>query len=238
MSATTHDSASGSRDDPEGGLQARLRLMVLTEPQSSRSLADVVEECLAAGATAIQLRDKTATTRELHRQGLELLPIIRRHGALFVVNDHVDVAVALEADAVHLGPEDIPVAAVRRIAPAHLLIGYSTDDPEEGRRAAEAGAGYLGIGAVFGTRSKEGLADEAIGTRRIREVMRASGLPAVGIGGVTPENAHQVAATGAGVAVLGAVMRAAEPGEVVRRILEATTPPATPSRPPRAPDPG
>ena len=81
--------------------------------------------------------------------------MIRRHGALFVINDHVDVAVALEADAVHLGPEDIPIAAVRGIAPNHLLIGYSTDDPEQGRRAAEAGASYLGIGAVFGTRAPE-----------------------------------------------------------------------------------
>jgi thiamine-phosphate pyrophosphorylase len=196
--------------------------MVLTEPQSLRPLAQVVEECLAAGATAIQLRDKAASSRELYEQGLELLPAIRRHGALFVVNDRVDVAVALEADAVHLGPEDIPIVAARRIAPTQLLIGYSTDDPERGRRAAAAGASYLGIGAVFGTESKEGLADEAIGAERVREVMRASGLPAVGIGGVTPANAAEVAATGAGVAVLGAVMRAAEPGDVVRRILAST----------------
>jgi len=215
----TRDAAPEAGGEPAEGLQARLRLMVLTEPQSVRPLAQVVEECLAAGATAIQLRDKAATTRELYEQGLELLPAIRRHGALFVVNDRVDVAVALEADAVHLGPEDIPIAAVRRIAPSQLLIGYSTDDPEGGRRAAAAGASYLGVGAAFGTRSKEGLANEAIGPDRIREVMRASGLPAVGIGGVTPENAAEVAATGAGVAVLGAVMRAAEPGDVVRRIL-------------------
>ncbi len=216
---TTPGRAAKPGEEAEGGLQERLQLMVLTEPQRGRSLRDVVEECLAAGATAIQLRDKAASSRELYEQGVELIPAIRRHGALFVVNDRVDVAVALEADAVHLGPVDIPVAAARRIAPAHLLIGYSTDDPEGGRRAAAGGASYLGIGAVFGTRSKEGLADEAIGTGRVREVMKASGLPAVGIGGVTPENAAEVAATGAGVAVLGAVMRAAEPGDVVRRIL-------------------
>jgi thiamine-phosphate pyrophosphorylase len=203
------------------GLQARLRLMVLTEPQTVRPLAQVVEECLLAGATAIQLRDKSATARELYELGLELRPAIRRHDALFVVNDRVDVAVALEADAVHLGPEDIPIAEARRIAPG-LLIGFSTDDPEAGRAAATAGASYLGIGALFGTLSKEGLADEAIGIDRLVEVMRASGLPAVGIGGITPENAPEVAATGAGVAVLGAVMRASEPGDAVRRILETT----------------
>lgn len=217
-------------DDPGKALHARLRLMVLTEPQRDRSLTDVVEECLAAGATAIQLRDKAATARGLYEQGLELRPAIRRHGALFVVNDRVDVAVALEADAVHLGPEDIPIDAARWIAPYHLLIGFSTDDPEQGKEAAAAGASYLGVGAVFGTSSKEGLADEAIGAERIGAVMRASGLPAVGIGGVTPVNAAEVAATGAGVAVLGAVMRAAKPGEVVRRILEATARTARPAR--------
>ena len=209
-------------NDSEAGLQSRLRLMVLTEPQQTRSLSEVVERCLEAGATAIQLRDKSACGRELYEEGLALRPAIRRHGALFVVNDRVDVAVALEADAVHLGPEDIPVAAARAIAPTSLLIGYSTDDPDRARQAAAAGASYLGIGAVFGTVSKEGLADEAIGTARVREVMRASGLPAVGIGGITPENAAEVAATGAGVAVLGAVMRATEPGEAVRRILAST----------------
>lgn len=214
---------AATRAMPGGGLQARLRLMVLTDPRSARPLADVVEECLAAGATAIQLRDKTATGRELYARGLELRPAIRRHGALFVVNDRIDVAIALEADAVHLGPQDIPVAAARRIAPSRLLVGYSTDDPEQGRRAAAAGASYLGIGAVFGTRSKEGLAYEAIGAERVREVMEASGLPAVGIGGITPQNAAAVAATGAGVAVLGAVLGAAEPADVVRRILAATT---------------
>ncbi len=199
-------------------LSERLTLMVLTEPQAERSLTELVEECLHAGATAIQLRDKEAASRALYEQGLALRPAIRRHGALFVVNDRIDVAVALEADGVHLGPEDIPIAAARSITPSRFLIGYSTDDPADARRAAAEGADYLGIGVLFGTGSKKGLEDEAIGTKRLREVMAAGGIPAVGIGGVTPENAARVAITGAGVAVLGAVMRSAEPGEAVRRI--------------------
>ncbi len=199
-------------------LSERLTLMVLTDPQAERALTDVVEECLAAGATAIQLRDKDASARALYEQGLALRPAIRRHGALFVVNDRIDVAIALEADGVHLGPEDIPITAARRIAPSRFLIGYSTDDPADASRAAAEGADYLGVGALFGTASKKGLEDEAIGTKRLREVAAAGGIPVVGIGGVTPENAFQVAATGAGVAVLGAVMRSADPGEAVRRI--------------------
>lgn len=207
-------------DVPEAALQDRLRLMVLTQPQADRTLAEVVEQCLAAGATAIQLRDKGATARELYEQGLELGPLVRRYGALFIINDRADVAVALAADGVHLGPDDVPVVAVRKVWP-NLLIGYSTDDPAEGRRAAAEGASYLGIGAVYGTSSKAGLADEAIGTDRVAAVMRASGRPAVGIGGITPLNAAAVAATGAGIAVLGAVMNARRPGEAVRRLRAA-----------------
>ena len=108
--------------------------------------------------------------------------------------------------------------AARRIAPSRFLIGYSTDDPADARRAAAEGADYLGVGALFGTASKKGLEDEAIGTKRLRDVVAAGGIPVVGIGGVTSENAARVAATGAGVAVLSAVMRSAEPGEAVRRI--------------------
>ncbi len=200
-------------------LQRRLTLMVLTEPQARGTLGEVVDRCLAAGATAIQLRDKTASAHELYEQGRELRPRIRSHGALFIVNDRLDVAMALSADGVHLGPEDLSVASARAIAPPGLLIGYSTDDPGLARRAAEAGASYLGIGAVFGTASKEGLKDEAIGTARLAEVMEAGGLPAVGIGGITAENAAEVAATGAGLAVLSAVMRARRPEEAVRRLL-------------------
>lgn len=206
-----------SRGVPE--LQRRLALMVLTAPQEGRELPDVVAGCLAAGATAIQLRDKAASGRELYGQGLALQPMIRSGGALFVVNDRLDVALALGADGVHLGPEDLSVSAVRRIAPPDLLIGYSTDDPIEAKRAAKDGASYLGIGAVFGTRSKKGLEGEAIGTRRLAEVMEAGGVPAVGIGGITPENAAEVAATGAGLAVLSAVMGARDPAAAVRRLL-------------------
>jgi thiamine-phosphate pyrophosphorylase len=202
-------------------LQRRLALMVLTEPQERGTLKEIVEECLSAGATAIQLRDKTASTRELYRQGLELRPTIRSHRALFIVNDRVDVALALDADGVHLGPGDLPVAAARRIAPPGMLIGYSTDDDAQARNAAADGASYLGIGAVFGTLSKEGLEHEAIGAARLAEVMEAGGLPALGIGGITTENAAEVAATGAGLAVLSAVVRAADPGAAVRRLLGA-----------------
>ncbi|MEK6253130.1 MAG: thiamine phosphate synthase, partial [Gemmatimonadales bacterium] len=179
----------------ESDLRHRLRLLVLTHPRpAAGSLVDVVAECLEAGCRAIQLRDKQAPAADLYRQTLDLLPLVRTHDALLFVNDRLDVALAAGADGVHLGPDDIPVEAVRGRVPKTFRVGYSTDDPAVGRAAAEAGADYLGVGAVFGTTSKVGLEDEAIGPERLGEVLRSSGLPCVGIGGITPENAAAVAA--------------------------------------------
>ena len=195
--------------------------MILTrpEPASGRPLREVVRASLAAGATAVQLRDKQATASELLTGARRLLPLAREHGALFLVDDRLEVALAAGADGVHLGPDDLPVDTVRAAAPEGFLVGYSCDEPDEGAAAARAGADYLGVGAVYGTTSKEGLEEEAIGPERVGEVLRAAGLPGVGIGGITPENAGAVYRAGAGVAVLSAVMDAGDPGAVVRAIL-------------------
>jgi thiamine-phosphate pyrophosphorylase len=198
-----------------------LRLMVVTDPapRSGLSLQDVVKRCLAAGAGAIQLRDKTAPDESLYSQACELGDLAHEHGAILIVNDRFDVALAAGADGVHLGPADLPIETVRLHAPDDFLVGFSTDQPVAGMLAANAGADYLGVGAVYGTSSKAGLADEAIGPERVGQVLHTARLPGVGIGGITPENAADVFATGAGVAVLGAKMHAPEPGEVGRRLL-------------------
>ncbi len=122
------------------------------------------------------------------------------------------------ADGVHLGPDDLPIEAARRLAPTGFLIGYSTDQPVVGADAADAGADYLGVGAVYGTPSKPGLEDEAIGPERVGEVLRVSGLPCVGIGGITATNAEAVFQTGAGVAVLSYVMAAQDPAAAVEAL--------------------
>ena len=196
-------------------------LMVITHPRPAcgRSLEQVVADCVDAGAPAIQLRDKTADSRALTVTAVRLRATTQSAGAALIVNDRLDVALAAGADGVHLGPDDLPVSAARAIAPPDFLIGYSTDDPEEARRAAAAGADYLGVGAVFGTRSKPGLADEATGPDRVRRVRAASGLPCLGIGGITLQNAPEVLDTAAGIAVLSTVMSASDPGAVVRRLL-------------------
>ena len=204
-------------------LRDRLRLMVVTKPDPAcgRPLTEVVAECVAAGATAVELRDEEADGRRLYRVAESVRRALEGTGTLFVVNDRPDVALAAGADGAHLGPHDLPIEAARRVLPSSFILGYSTDDPREARGAAAAGADYLGVGAVYGTRTKSGLADEAIGPDRVREVLEAADLPGVGIGGIRPENAAAVAEAGAGIAVLGAVMDAPHPDQVVRRLLDA-----------------
>lgn len=194
-------------------LAQRLALLVITDPElaAGRSLLGVVEEALEGGCRAVQLRLKGASSRQLLANAMAFRQLTHRYGALLFVNDRVDVALAAGADGVHVGPTDLPVAAVRAWAGLRLLIGYSTDDPEVARAAVEAGADYLGCGAVFGTTTKD-VGNEAIGVERLDEVARAVRVPVVGIGGITPDNAHHVAQTAAaGVAVVGAVMSAPDP---------------------------
>jgi thiamine-phosphate pyrophosphorylase len=202
-----------------------LRVIVVTDRRLAlpRSIQQVVQAALDAGAPAIQLRDKAATARELAETGRALLPAVRATGALLFINDRLDVALAVGADGVHLGPDDIPVAAARRIAPPGFLIGFSTDDPDTARTAEIDGASYIGCGAVFGTTTKADAAGEAIGIRRLDAVARAVDIPVVAIGGITADNAAAIARTAAaGVAVVGAVMAAPDPAEVVRALLRAS----------------
>jgi thiamine-phosphate pyrophosphorylase len=200
-----------------------LRLIVITDRQMAapRTVEWVVTEALAAGAPAIQLRDKHASSAELVELGLRLRELTERAAALFFINDRLDVATAVGADGVHLGPDDLPIGPAHAAYPG-LLLGFSTDSPERARAAQRDGASYIGCGAVFTTASKAEVADEQIGVEGLRAVVEAVSLPVVAIGGISPDNVGQVAAAGAaGCAVIKSVMAATQPGQAVSALLRA-----------------
>jgi len=202
-------------------LRSALHLMVLTDRglAGARGVISVVEGALRGGCRAIQLRDKEAGARDLLETARRLRTLTTEHGALLFVNDRLDVALAAAADGVHLGPDDLPVEAVRRVVPGTFLIGYSTDDPEEAARAEAAGASYLGCGTVHPTTSK-GDAGHPIGLEGLDRVARGVNIPVIGIGGIGLAEAPGVAGTSAaGIAVMGAVMSAADPAAVTRALL-------------------
>lgn len=205
------------------GLTAGLRLMVLTDAVAARGrpILDVAGEALAGGATCIQLRDKGMGGRELCRLGEALAALCHARGALCLVNDRLDVALACGADGVHLGQDDLPVARARAVVGPDLIIGLSAATPEEARRAAADGADYLGTGAVFATASKAD-AGEPIGPGGLARVVAACPLPVVAIGGISAANAGAAVGAGAaGVAVIAAVMGADDPRGAARAILAA-----------------
>ena len=204
-------------------LAARLRLIVVTDRDLARprEVTEIVAEALRAGAPAVQLREKSLPPRDT----LPVARLLRAHteaaSALFFVNDRLDLALAVRADGVHLGPGDLPVAAARRIAPPGFLIGYSASDPDVARNAITDGADYIGCGTVFPTSTKSD-AGQAVGLRELGRVVKAVDAPVVAIGGLTPERARRTFRAGAaGCAVVSAVMAAPEPGRTVRTFLRA-----------------
>lgn len=204
-------------------LAEALRVIVITDAgfAAPRTVEEVVEEALAAGARTIQLRDKSASALALFHQARRLLCLTRRWDALLFVNDRFDVALAAGADGVHVGPHDLPVAEVRSVAPAGFLIGHSASDPDLARQSEADGADYIGCGPVFPTDTKKD-AGEVTGVEGLASVASSVAIPVVGIGGIGPKEALAIARSSeaAGVAVVSAVMAAADPGAALREILE------------------
>jgi len=188
-----------------------------------RSTVDVVEVAIAGGVDVVQLREKGKSARDRYDLGLRLRTVTREAGVPLIVNDRVDLARAVEADGVHLGDDDLPVAVARECLGDDAIVGRSVSTVEAAREAAAAGADYLGVGAVYRTTSKETDPDESrIGLDRVRAIATAVETPFVGIGGITPENAGDVVAAGAdGVAVISAITGADDPEAATRSLSEA-----------------
>lgn len=199
---------------------SRLLLHVLTDHQWSRG-RDVLTVAIAAldgGATVIQLRNKTASTRVLIEEGWALRTLTRERGALLIVNDRIDVALAVEADGAHVGQDDMPVAFARRLLGPHRILGVSVANREEAEAAIAEGADYLGVGPIFSSLGKSD-AGPATGVHLLTELANRYTTPLVAIGGITAENALEVVQAGAsGVAVITAVVYAEDITTAARQL--------------------
>ena len=195
-------------------------LYVIADPlDTGREPVALARALLAGGARCLQLRWKTATSRELLAAAVAIRPLATAARACFLVNDRPDIARAAEADGVHLGQDDLPPAAARRVLGPGRVLGLSTHSLEQARLAAAAGADYIAVGPVYATTSKvDALA--ARGLDLVRAVRAAVTCPLVAIGGITPATAAAVRAAGAdAVAMIGALVRAADPEAAVRETL-------------------
>ncbi|UCC68744.1 MAG: thiamine phosphate synthase [Armatimonadota bacterium] len=174
----------------------------------SRGHLEVARAALQGGVRMIQFRDKSLLDRELYEVAREMKRLAHESRAALIVNDRPDIALATGADGVHLGQEDVPIEAARRILGGEAVIGASVADPSQAREAEEQGASYVSVGSVFATTSKAD-AGEPIGIAPIIEIKRATRLPVIAIGGISLDNVVSVIRAGAdGVAVISAVAEA------------------------------
>ena len=200
-----------------------LRLYVATDRglAGTRNPVDIVRAAIRGGASAVQLRDKHADTRDTLTLGRELRALTLENRVLFLVNDRVDLAIALEADGVHLGPNDLPIAIARRMVGPNMIIGTSANTEEEARRAEEEGVDYLGVGPTYPTTTRDN-PRPLLGPEGIARVRRACALPVVAIGGITAARAGELRQTGVnGVCVVSALFGAVDPEQAARDLSAA-----------------
>ncbi|MDX2097572.1 MAG: thiamine phosphate synthase [Leptolyngbyaceae cyanobacterium bins.59] len=191
-------------------------LYLITSPVEN--LVGTVEAALRGGVTLVQYRDKTAGGDTLLQNAYQLRELCHRYEALFIVNDRPDIALAVDADGVHLGQQDMSVAAARKILGNDRLIGRSTTNPDELYRALQEGADYVGVGPIYETPTKAGKA--AVGTDYIRHAVAHTPVPWFAIGGIDTNNVKEVLDAGAErVSVVRAIMNAEQPTLAVQYFL-------------------
>ncbi|MFB6202788.1 MAG: thiamine phosphate synthase [Halorhabdus sp.] len=191
-----------------------------------RTTPEIVERAIEGGVDIVQLREKDLPARHRYEVGQAVRDLTREAGVPLIVNDRVDLALALDADGVHLGDDDLPVSVARELLGEAAIVGRSVSLVADARTAQEAGADYLGVGAIYATGSKDDIDDDeyAIGTDRLAEIVDAVDIPVVAIGGITTQNAPKVIEAGAdGVAVISAITGAADPATATRDLGRAVT---------------
>ena len=193
--------------------------LVTDEPcLHGRPLLECVEEALAAGVTLVQYSAKAADGGVLYAEACRLKELCDKYGVPLIINDRLDIALAVGAAGVHLGQDDLPCAVARRLLGEDFIIGVSAHNPAEAVQAVSEGADYLGCGAVFGTATKHDVAK--LGLENLRAIRKAVAVPMVGIGGITADNYAEVLATGAnGAAIVSGILAQDDISAVVKKLV-------------------
>lgn len=210
-----------ARPDAEA-LRRLLRLYLVTDSEliRGRPLVDVVNAAVQGGVSCVQLREKQLGTRDFLARALALKALLKPLRIPLVINDRVDVALACDADGVHLGQSDMPADEARRLLPAHVFIGWSVESPADAARSALMPVDYLGVSPVFATPTKTDT-QAPWGLAGLRQVRAQTSLPLVAIGGIHPGNAAEVMAAGAdSLAVVSALCAADDPRAAAREFLQ------------------
>jgi thiamine-phosphate pyrophosphorylase len=195
-----------------------LYVIIDTEFLKGRSHLDVAGAAIKGGAKVIQLRDKTDNIRDFHTAAIQIKELCVEQNVLFIVNDSLEIALTADADGLHVGQDDLPVAETRRLLPIDKILGASARTVAEAGAARTAGADYLGVGSMYATSTKPGAV--VVGPERIKEIKKSVDLPVVAIGGINKDNIGDVMKAGAdAAAVISAVMGAANVEQATRQLV-------------------
>jgi thiamine-phosphate pyrophosphorylase len=194
-----------------------LYVIIDTQALKGRSHIEVASEAIRGGAKTVQLRDKLQSKKELLSIAQKLKDLCAEHNVLFIMNDYLDLALASDADGLHLGQNDLPIKVARKLLPMDKILGCSTTTVDQAITAESEGADYIAAGSIYSTSSKE--TAKVVGLERLLQIRQAISLPLVAIGGITKDNVAEVLAAGAdSVAVISAVLQAESPEEAARQI--------------------
>ena len=202
-------------------IEWRLCFIADSEALAQKDLIQVISKAVKGGVTLIQLRGKKWSDREFFSLAREAREILKPKKIPLIINDRIDIALAAEAEGVHLGQKDLPLKVARKLAGDRLIIGISVNTIEEAKEAESEGANYVGAGPVFWTGSKADLRP-TLGVEGLRSICQAVRIPVIAIGGITATSVPEIMASGAsGVAVISAIARADDPEQAARALREA-----------------
>ena len=198
-----------------------LRIYLVTDSTLSlgRPLEWIVEEAVKGGATIVQLREKDCSTRDFLELAIKLREILHKYNVPLIINDRVDIALASDADGVHIGQSDMPYSVVRKILGSDKIIGLSVENMEQAHEAESLDVDYIAVSPVFSTNTKKDTS-EAMGLEGVKNVASFSKHPIVGIGGMNKDTIKSVIEAGAkGVAIVSAIVSAESPQSATRQLF-------------------
>ena len=196
-----------------------LSLYLVTDKSDNvEKFLKTIEEAIKGGTTVVQIREKTAETFDFYNLALKVKEITKKYNVPLIINDRVDVALAVDADGVHVGQSDMPCDVTRKLIGENKILGVSAATIEEAKKAQKDGADYIGTGAVFPTQTKDDT--PKITKNDLKEIVESIDIPVVAIGGITLENAHELTDTGiAGLSVVSAIMSSNNPKKSSQELL-------------------
>ena len=187
--------------------------------KTDEEFLNIIEEAIKGGTTIVQLREKTASTKEFYDLALKVKEITSKYGVPLLINDRIDIALAVDSEGVHIGQDDMPADIAREIIGEDKILGVSASTVEEAKKAEIDSADYIGSGAVFPTATKDDA--DSVSKEELKEIVDSIDIPVVAIGGITVENAHTLKGSGiAGFSVVSAIMSAEDPKEASEKLKE------------------